>query len=375
MEVDSDVVQMRPQETPKATDPCPESCRTTGGVLHTPQMAGGLRGLLLPEQQRRTLDELTADLDLREGDARSKQSAFWTMLVLSAVIASAGILTDSTATVIGAMIIAPLSTPIMGIALAIAKREPNGSVQFVAAGVVVVVTVGVVFSLFLPADYDLLSNSQISGRTSPGLLDMIAAMATGLAGAVALARKDVAAVLPGVAIAISLVPPLAVVGVCLGKGSFALALGAGVLFASNLLALVLAGSLVYAVLGYARETIERDERSSRRRYTILAVLFAVVLIPLCANTAATYLLLHYTNAVDAAAKAWVSGVPGATVTGVANNGLSMTIEVQTTGELPPTSALLSDLQGTVPHFVGITVSSTRGQVVELRAAGFPSNTP
>lgn len=144
-------------------------------------MAGGIRGRLLPEQQRRTLDELTADLDLREGDARSKQSAFWTMLVLSAVIASAGILTDSTATVIGAMIIAPLSTPIMGIALAIAKRERNGSLRFVAAGVVLVVCVGVLFSLFLPADYDLLSNGQISGRTSPGLLDMIAAMATGLA--------------------------------------------------------------------------------------------------------------------------------------------------------------------------------------------------
>ena len=85
------------------------------------------------------MEELTADLDLREGDSRSKQTAFWTMLVLSAVIASAGILTDSTATVIGAMIIAPLSTPIMGIALAIAKRERDSSLLFVAGGVVLVV--------------------------------------------------------------------------------------------------------------------------------------------------------------------------------------------------------------------------------------------
>jgi uncharacterized hydrophobic protein (TIGR00271 family) len=337
-------------------------------------MSGGLRGLLLPERQRRTLDELTADLDLREGDARSKQSAFWTMLVLSAVIASAGILTDSTATVIGAMIIAPLSTPIMGIALAIAKRERNGSLRFVAAGVVVVVCVGALFSLLLPADYDLLSNSQISGRTSPGLLDMIGAMATGLAGAVALARKDVAAVLPGVAIAISLVPPLAVVGVCLGKGDPLLALGAVVLFTSNLLAMVLAGSLVYAVLGYAGEAIKREDLSTRRRYSILTVLIVVVLIPLFANSAATYLLFQYTNTVATAAKTWVSGDPEATVTGVTNHGLSMTVEVQTAGELPPTSALLSDLQDVVPDFVGITVTSTQGQVVELHAAGFPSHT-
>jgi uncharacterized membrane protein len=183
-------------------------------------------------------------------------------------------------------------------------------------------------------------------------MDMIAAMATGLAGAVALARKDVAAVLPGVAIAISLVPPLAVVGVCLGKGDVALALGAGVLFTSNLLALVLAGSLVYTVLGYARLAIERDEPSTRRRYTILAVLFAVVLIPLLANTAATYLLFHYANAVAAAAKEWISDVPGATVTGVANHGVSMTIDVQTTDQLPPTSALLSTCRARSPTSSG-----------------------
>ena len=141
--------------------------------------------------------------------------------------------------------------------------------------------------------------------------------------------------LPGVAIAISLVPPLAVVGVCLGKGDVLLALGAGVLFLSNLLAMVLTGSLVYAVLGYAEEAINRDERSTRRRYTILVVLCVIVLIPLFANSAATYLFLRYTNDAAAAAKAWVSNDPGATVTGVTNHGLSMTIDVQTSGELPP----------------------------------------
>ena len=77
----------------------------------------GLRVRVLPESQRRTLAELAEDLDLTSGDSASKISAFWTMLTLSSVIATAGVLSDSTATVIGAMIIAPLSTPIMGIAL------------------------------------------------------------------------------------------------------------------------------------------------------------------------------------------------------------------------------------------------------------------
>ena len=180
------------------------------------------------------------------------RAAFWAMLTLSAVIASAGVLADSTATVIGAMIIAPLSTPIMGIALGIAKQEPGGAARagrFVLGGATLVVAIGVLFALVIPDTFDLLGNSQISGRTSPGLGDLVAAVATGFAGAIALARRDVAAVLPGVAIAISLVPPLAVVGVCLGQGAFGLAIGALVLFLSNLIALVLAGTLVFAALG------------------------------------------------------------------------------------------------------------------------------
>ena len=86
-------------------------------------VALNLSDRVLPARQRRTLDELTGDLDLGSGDAPSKRSAFWTMLVLSAVIATAGVLSDSTATVIGAMIIAPLSTPIMGVALGIVRRS------------------------------------------------------------------------------------------------------------------------------------------------------------------------------------------------------------------------------------------------------------
>ena len=70
----------------------------------------GLRARVLPENQRRTLDELTSDLDLNEGDTRAKRSAFWTMLALASCIACAGILADSTATVIGAMIM-PRSRP------------------------------------------------------------------------------------------------------------------------------------------------------------------------------------------------------------------------------------------------------------------------
>lgn len=175
---------------------------------------------VLPPGQRRGLDELTARLDLDHGDRGAKLSGFWTMLVLSAVIAVAGVLGDSTATVIGAMIVAPLSVPIMGVALGIVRADPNmvlRSLGWVLAGVLTVVALGALASLAVPDAFTTVENSQIAGRTSPTILDMVAAVATGLAGAVGLARRDVSDVLPGVAIAISLVPPLGVVGIC-GSG-------------------------------------------------------------------------------------------------------------------------------------------------------------
>ena len=332
-------------------------------------MAHQIRGTLLPETQRRTLDELTGDLDLGAGDVRAKRTSFWTMLTLSAVIASAGVLSDSTATVIGAMIIAPLSTPIMGIALAIAKRQPNRSIAYASSGALLVVLVGLVFSQLLPADYVLLDNSQIASRVSPGVVDMIAALATGLAGAVALARRDVAAVLPGVAIAISLVPPLAVVGVCLGAGSAGLALGALVLFLSNLLAMVLAGTAVFTALGYAEETSERRGQSRRRAYVVLALLMVVVLVPLAANTVTTYLLNDYTQTVRTATRTWIRHTPGATVTGVRTQGLDIVVSVRSPAPLPPTSDLRDALAGEVPGLLGVRVDSSTGQDLEVRPSG------
>ena len=80
-------------------------------------------------------------------------------------------------------------------------------------------------------------------------MDLVAALATGLAGAVAPARRDVAAVLPGVAIAISPVPPLVVTGVCRGRLSGWPALGVLVPFVSNLFALVFGGMVMFAALG------------------------------------------------------------------------------------------------------------------------------
>jgi uncharacterized hydrophobic protein (TIGR00271 family) len=330
-------------------------------------MTVSLQQLVLPASQRRTLEELDEDLNLRSGDAQAKQSAFWTMLVLSAVIASAGVLGDSTATVIGAMIIAPLSTPIMGFALSIVMGRRTGSLRFVVLGAVLVIAIGAVCSLVVPQNIALLSDGQIASRTSPGLADLVAAIATGFAGAVALSRKDVAAVLPGVAIAISLVPPLAVVGVCLGQGSPGLALGALLLFVSNFLAMIAAGVLTYAALGYSAEN---TTRRARRPLLLIVTVLIVVAIPLVGNTLATYTLDRYTANTRTAAVKWVASTPGAAVTKVQFNSPSdVSIYVRHPGQLPPYSQLLQDLRGVVPDGVTVHVSDSVGSDQSIGTVG------
>jgi uncharacterized hydrophobic protein (TIGR00271 family) len=323
--------------------------------------------VLVPEAQRRTAEQMRDDLDLSVGDRRSKTSAFWTMLVLSAVIAGAGILADSTATVIGAMIIAPLATPIMGMALGLATGSGHtvgGSARTVAFGVAAVVAVGVLFSLVLPGGYALVDNGQIVARTSPGLLDLVAAVATGLAGAVALARRDVAAVLPGVAIAISLVPPLAVVGVCLGEGAPWMAAGAFLLFASNLVALVLAGTLVFAVIGYPQA------RGSRRRPAVLlTVAFVIVAVPLAVNTALAFALAVVEQRVWDATDAWLAPVPGAEVTGVEVSGTELRLDIRTPGDLPDVTDLLTALDGIAPAGLHVVVETSLGDEHDVGTLG------
>lgn len=327
-------------------------------------MISAVRERLLPEHQRRTAAELREDLDLSSGDRKAKQSAFWTMLTLSAVIAACGVLTDSTATVIGAMIIAPLSTPIMGIALGAVQRHGGTAGRFVLGGVALVIAVGTLASFAVPSDYDLLTDGQIAGRTSPGLLDLAAALATGFAGAVALARKDVAAVLPGVAIAISLVPPLVVVGVCAGHGAWWLALGALVLFISNLLALVFAGMVVFAAIGTGARA-----RGPRKAYVALGVLFAAVGVLLAANTAGTVLVHVWTSRTRAAAADWLADTPGAQVTDVQARSRTLYVTVRTPGDLPPVDTLLTALADQVPDGVPVVVVTTEGRSIRAGTVG------
>ncbi|MEV0707043.1 TIGR00341 family protein [Nocardia aurea] len=318
--------------------------------------------VLLPRSQRRTSEELIERLDLDVGDTRAKRSAFWIMLTLSSVIAVSGVIGDSTATVIGAMIVAPLSLPILGVALGIATSRValiGRSLLLVAAGVVLVIVIGYLFAQLLPNPTNVLANSQVTGRTSPTLMDLTAALATGSVGVIALIRRDVGDVLPGVAIAISLVPPLGVVGVCLGSHAPGMALGAFVLFASNMVAMIVTATVVLVATGYARAAGAGQVRHGRA-YAVLAAALVLVAVPMVANSLSSL----WADRIASATASWLDGVPGAEVGQVTVHSDTATVEVLAPADLPPISELQDRVNEIVPWNPRVVLVHTVGSRID-----------
>ncbi len=220
----------------------------------------------------------------------AKYSRFWILLTLAGVIATAGVASDSTATVIGAMIVAPLMTPILGTAFALVladRRRMGRSLLVVVGGALLVIALGYGVGLLDPLNVLTEGNSQVAGRVHPRLIDLIAALATGLVGAFALVRSDVADTLPGVAIAISLVPPLAVIGLTFEEGLYNQALGATLLFLTNVTAIVFTATMVlllYKVRDTAKEMGRPVGDLSGVTLTAVVGVVALIAIPLGFST-------------------------------------------------------------------------------------------
>jgi uncharacterized hydrophobic protein (TIGR00271 family) len=279
-------------------------------------------------------------------DTRRKLSRFWVLLVLAAVIASAGIVGDSTATVIGAMIVAPLMTPILGSVLSIAIGDGRNlvrSLALVALGALSVICVGYLIGLTVPYDVVAATNSQVAGRIHPRLIDLLAALATGAVGSFALVRSDISDTLPGVAIAISLVPPLAVAGITLESGAPHQAAGATLLFLTNVAAILLSGLIVMA-LYRVRETDLLVEKPRGGRLSLIVVLAFVlaIAVPLAATSRTIANQTIGASKIRTVAVEWAKPA-GWTIESVEANGGGYTIHAAGPPPAPSASALRNDL--------------------------------
>jgi uncharacterized hydrophobic protein (TIGR00271 family) len=276
---------------------------------------------------------------------------FWALLILAAAIATFGLYADSVAAVIGAMIVAPLMLPIMGLAFGIAIGDRGAIVTSLLVGVggmLTAVLVGYLISFIMPSAFDPTTNGQIMARTAPRLVDLLAALATGLAGAFAIGRKDVSDTLPGVAIAISLVPPLANVGILLGSGRSDLAFGSLLLFVTNYLAILLTGSFVYGIMGYPKAALGTSSRKVKgAAIAIVVVMVLIIALPLGVTSARVLIRSAAEQRVTEATKAWIDGSDYRFVSTAPSDDGGIDVVVAGSGDLPSEDELASTLKGQV----------------------------
>ncbi len=299
------------------------------------------------EVTARDIELLQEKLLFDRQPTRDRLLRFFVLLLLSAIIATYGVVSDSVATVIGAMIVAPLMTPIMAVSLSIVSGDHHNIVRsllIVAAGTAATVGFAFLLALVVNESVQVAGNSQITARVSPRLIDLIIALASGAAGAFATGREDVSDALPGVAIAVSLVPPLAVVGICLAERAYGDALGAFVLFLTNFLAIVIAGLVFFALMGYGGAALNLEGRKAKRwAVTVVVIATLVLIVPLGYTsyrvTAEQILQQRTLSEIEA----WLEGTKY-NVYSLEADGNSVDVVIAGDGELPPFDDLLSTLR-------------------------------
>ena len=173
------------------------------------------------------------------------------LMVLSAVLATLGLFLNNTPVVIGAMLLAPLMGPLVAFSMGMLRNDSKMLVnagRVFAIGTALTILVAALTTLFVPYEQ---ATDEIRARLQPNLLDLAVAIVSGMAAAYAHVRENVHKNLPGVAIAVALVPPACVMGIGLGWMEWSVVSGAGLLFLSNLIGIVLAGIFAFLVLGFA----------------------------------------------------------------------------------------------------------------------------
>ncbi len=219
---------------------------------------------------------LRNEKELVEKDTGSQ--SYYILLSIAAFIATLGVLIDNATVIIGAMLIAPLMVPIMALAVSIARGETENiinSLGNLSMSILVVVLLAVITSKVLPVAE---IPEQALLRAQPNIVDLLIAIASGAVGMYAYLHRDVPESLAGVAISVSLVPPLTVVGIGFAIGAYLLSLGATVLFFTNVVAILCAAVVVLFLHGKsARQTGSEEERDVALASSGITLAIAVIL--------------------------------------------------------------------------------------------------
>ncbi|MFD1642978.1 TIGR00341 family protein [Halohasta litorea] len=237
------------------------------------------------------------------------------MLLISAVVATAGLLGDSPAVVVGSMVIAPLLGPALAASIGIVTgdddlRREGFIYQFIGVAVVIAASVGLGLLArlagFEPGGVDIVVVAELEERVSPNLLSILVALGAGIAGILSLTRGFSEAIV-GVMIAAALIPPSAAVGITAAWGMDGAALGAFTLVVVNLLSINVAALGTLWVAGYRPQGMF-DVSPTRRSTLTYATIFGVGLLVLAAPLASITLLDFQTTQMEASAEEGVESV-------------------------------------------------------------------
>lgn len=299
-------------------------------------------------------------------DRVSKLASWWVMLLLSVAIATFGVVQDSTAVVIGAMLIAPLMTPILGVSAGIVNswvKRVVASAGLVAAGAGAAVGLAMVVGQWVPIIVPLAQNSQVTSRVSPNIVDMLIALAAGAAGAYANVNDRVSDSIAGVAIAVALVPPLGVVGLTLQAGMFEDSLGALLLFLTNLVSIILAAALVFFLTGYAPyRGLQENRAKVMSLLRTVAIAAIIIMIPLAITAEDVISRSARTRIANDAVAEWLDGSSLAAIR-IEVSGTDVSLFLTGPGDVPDLTGLEADLTSGFGAPVAIEVEHAPTTVV------------
>lgn len=198
------------------------------------------------------------------------------MLMCSIMIASIGLNLNSAAVIIGAMLISPLMSPILGVGLAVGINDRDTlkkALRHFSAAMAIAILTSTIYFFFSPFGE---ITSEIEARTAPTILDVLIAVFGGIAGIVSIARKDISTTLPGVAIATALMPPLCVCGYGIANGQWQFALSSFYLFFLNSFFVALATYLIVRYLQFPYK--KYVNKTEKRRNIMYTTVFALVVL-------------------------------------------------------------------------------------------------
>ncbi len=289
---------------------------------------------LTSEERNQVTAEITGSI--------SSRFDFFLLVVLSCSIATMGLITNSPAVIIGAMLVAPLMSPIIGLGLASITgngRLAETALSALLSGAALAVLLSAIMTVInrhLPFVVLQELPGEVLARTHPSPIDLVIALAGGLAAAYAMTRPNISAALPGVAIATALMPPLCTIGIGLAFERWDVAGGATLLFITNAITIAFAAALIFFLRGFAPETPIKNNHVSRALMISLFLTLSL-LIPLSLYSVKFFNEANENRRINDVVKSEVMSVNGAELIELnvqhVTGGLSMILTLRTDNPL------------------------------------------